>query len=48
MSIPQPQNIKKQLLEQFPNGVKFGPAVVEAGRGSVIVQVSFLITNSIS
>ena len=34
--------MKKQLVERFPGQVKFGPAEVEEGRGTVMVQVTWL------
>ena len=37
-----PLNIKKQLVERFPGHVKFGPAIVEENRDTVIVEVLFI------
>ena len=39
-----PLNMKKQLVERFPGQVKFGPAMLEENRDTVVVEVLFAIS----
>ena len=43
-----PLNMKKQLVERFPGKVKFGPAILEENRDTVVVEVIFKCSPSSS